>query len=123
MKFDATDHKEFFHDLTENGMHIFSRKHANSPGFYHNAFPSFRDLDISEIKESDRITIRAFFPMSKTAQPQIDSGYIDLEVEWVDHNAKKVFGNILTQLPATFALSKGTTIELDLDEILFLQER
>ena len=96
MKFDANDHKEFFHDLAENGMHIFSRKHAKHPGFYPNAFPSLPDLDISEIKENDRITIRAFFPTNKTAMPQIDSGYIDLEVESVDHAAKKVFGNILT---------------------------
>ncbi len=123
MKFDAHDHKEFFNDLTEDGFHVFSRQHAKSAGFYPNAFPSYPELDISDIKDGDTITIRAFFPTSKTAMPQIDSGHIDLEVEYVDHDAKTVFGNILTELPATFALSKGTTIEVNLDEVLFVQDR
>ena len=123
MKFDANDHSEFFQDLTENGYHIFSRQQAKDRDFYPNAFPSFPELDIADIKVRDRITVRAFFSTSKTAKPQIDSGHIDLEVEYVDHEAKKVFGDILTELPATFALSKGTTIELDLDEVLFKQNR
>ncbi len=123
MKFDANDHKAFFNDLTEDGFHIFSRQHAKNPGFYPNSFPSYPELNISDIKESDTITIRAFFPKSKTAMPQIDGGHIDLEVEYVDHDTKKVFGNILTELPPTFALSKGTTIELNLDEVLFVQDR
>ena len=123
MKFDANDHKAFFDDLTEDGFHIFSRQHAKSRGFYPNSFPSYPEVDVSAIKESDTITIRAFFPTSKTATPQIDSGHIDLEVEHVDHDAKKVFANILTDLPATFALSKGTTIELNLAEILSVQDR
>ena len=123
MKFDANDHKAFFNDLTEDGFHIFSRQHAKSPGFYPSSFPSYPELDISDIKESDTITIRLFFPTSKTSMPQIDSGHIDLEVEYVDNDAKKVFGNILTEVPATFALSKGTTIELNFDEVLFVQDR
>ncbi len=123
MKFDANDHKAFFNDLTEDGFHIFSRQHAKSPGFYPNSFSSYPELDISDIKESETITIRAFFPKSKTAKPQIDSGHIDLEVEYVDRDAKTVFGNILTELPATFALSKGTTFEVNLDEVLLVQDR
>ena len=123
MKFDANDHKAFFNDLTEDGFHVFSRQYAKDPGFYPNPFPSHPELDISDIEEGDTITIRAFFPTSKTAMPPIDSGHIDLEVEHVDHDAKKVFGNILTVLPATFALSKGNSIELNLDEVLFVKDR
>ncbi len=123
MKFDANDHKAFFDDLSEDGFHIFGRQHAKISGFYPNPFPSYPELGISDIKESDTITIRAFFPTSKTAMPQIDSGHIDLEVEYVDHDAKKIFGNILTELPATVSLSKGTTLELTLDEVLFIQDR
>jgi hypothetical protein len=123
MKFDAKDHKDFFNDLTEDRFHIFSRQHAKSTGFYPNSFPSYPELDITDIKDSDTITIRAFFSTSKTAMPKIDSGHIDLEVEYVDHDAKTVFGNIVTELPATFALSKGTTIEVNLDEVLFIQDR
>jgi hypothetical protein len=123
MKFDAKNHKDFFNDLTEDRFHIFSRQHAKSAGFYPNSFPSYPELDITDIKDSDTITIRAFFSTSKTAMPKIDSGHIDLEVEYVDHDAKTVFGNIVTELPATFALSKGTTIEVNLDEVLFIQDR
>jgi hypothetical protein len=123
MKFDAHDHKEFFNDLTEDGFHIFSRQHAKRPGFYPNSFPSYSELDCSDLSESDIITIRAFFRTSNAAVPRIDGGHIDLEVEYVDHDAEKVFGNILTELPAMFALSKGTTVELNFDEVLFVQDR
>ncbi len=123
MKFDANDHKAFFNDLTDEGFHIFSRQHAQSAGFYPNAFPWYPELDISDIKDGDTITIRAFFPTSKTAIPTIDSGHIDLKVEYVDRDAKTVFGNILTELPTAFALSKGTTIEVNLDEVLSVQDR
>ena len=123
MKFDANAHKAFFTDITEDGFHIFGRQHTKTPGFYPNVFPSYPELDISDIKEGDTITIRAFFPTSKKAMPHIDSGHIDLEVKYVDHDAKKVFGNILTELPAAFAISKGNSIELNLDEILFVQDR
>jgi len=122
MKFDAINHQAFFDDLTENRYHIFSRKHAKNEGFYPNEFPSYDELDISDIKEGDTVTIRAFFPTSKTAMPQIDSGHIDLEVEYVDQHAKTLFGNILTELPATFELSKGTSIEVALDEVLLRQD-
>lgn len=123
MKFDAIKHKAFFGDLAENQFHIFSRQHAKNQGFYPNDFPSYHELDISDIEEGDTITIRVFFPTSKSAMSQIDSGHIDLEVEHVDQDAKTVFGNILTELPATFALSKGTTIEVELDEVLLRQDR
>lgn len=123
MKFDAREHKAFFDDLTEEGFHIFSRRLANCDGFYPNAFPAYPEIQISDIREGDTITIRAFFPIGKTAMPRIDSGKIDLEVEYIDQGAKIVFGNILTELPATFALSKGTTVEVNLDEVLSVQNR
>lgn len=121
MKFDAEDFKDFFTHLAENGYHIFSRELARRGGFYPNPFPSIPGLDVGDLKPNDKITIRVFFPVDKTPMPRVDSGYIDLEVEHVDPDTQKVFANILTELPKTFALSKGTTIELDLDEILTRQ--
>jgi hypothetical protein len=121
MLFDANDHKEFFDDISKEGFHIFSRRHAKTSGFYPNEFPSYPEIKISKIKVGDAITIRAFFPTSKAAKPRIDSGYIDLEVEHLDRDAKTLFGNILTELPPTFALAKGTSIELDIDEVLFVR--
>jgi hypothetical protein len=123
MKFNPDDFEAFFNELAEDGFHIFSREHAQQPGFYPNAFPSYPEIDMADIKEGDKITIRAFFTMSKTPRPQIDSGSIDLEVESVDLDSKKLFANILTELPATFPLSQGTTIELHVDEVLFIQDR
>ena len=61
MSFDATDHEAFFNDLAEDGFHIFSRRHAKTDGFYPNAFPTHPELDLSDIKEEDIITVRAFF--------------------------------------------------------------
>ena len=123
MIFSENDHKEFFDDIAQQGFHIFGRRNAEVIGFYPNTFPEYPMLDISEIKDGDRITIRAFFPRSKSKRSHIDSGQIDLEVEYVDRKTKKVMGNILTELPSTFALSKNTTIELNLDEILYIQNR
>ena len=123
MKFQTSEHETFFNDIREEGFHIFSRQHAKKPGFYPNTIPSYPDVSISEIKDGDIITIRAFFPVSKAAMPQIDSGQIDLEVECVDHDAKTLFGNILTEFPEMFALAKGTSIELNLDEVLSVEGR
>ena len=122
MRFNANDFQAFFDELTRNGFHIFSREHAKKQDFYPNAFPAYPEVDIAHVREGDRITIRAFFAADKTPTPRVDSGYIDLEVEYVDREAKKLFANILTELPAGFRLSQGTTIELDVDEVLFLQD-
>jgi len=121
MRFDAENHKEFFNDIIEEGFHIFSRQHARIPGFYPNSFPSYPELDSSDVEENYIITIRAFFATSKMSMPQIDSGQIDLEVEYVDRDTNTIFGNILTELPPTFTLSKGSTIELTIDEVLVVQ--
>jgi len=123
MEFSENDHKELFADITQEGFHIFNRRCAEIPGFYPNKFPSYPTLDISDIKEGDRITIRAFFAITKDIILQVDSGHIDLEVEHVDRNTQKISGNIVTELPSTFALSKNTSIEIDFDEVLYKQDR
>ena len=122
MRFDETDHKAFFNDLAEDGFHIFSRRHAKTASFYPNAFPPHPELNLSDIKEEHIITIRAFFSTDTTSMPRIDSGHIVLEVECVDHDDQKIFANILTELPEAFALSRGTSIELDIDEVLSVQD-
>ena len=76
MKFAANDHQEFFHDVAEDGFHIFSRQQAKVRDYHPNAFPAYPEFDISDIKERDRITIRAFISTSKTAKPTVESGHI-----------------------------------------------
>lgn len=115
--FDATHHEQFFSDLANEGFHIFSRRNAKIAGYYPNSFPSFPELDIADIRVGDTLTVRAFFG-AKSALSRIDSGHMDLVVEHVDRDAETIFGNIVTELPAGFALAKGTTIELSLDEVL-----
>ena len=123
MKFDARDHRAFFNDLAEEGFHFFSRRNAKCADFYPNAFPSYPEFAISDIKDGDIIVIRAFFSTSKAVMPSIESGHIDLEVEYVYRDTEIVLGNILTELPAAFALSRGTSIEVNLDEVLSVRRR
>ncbi|MFN0198721.1 MAG: hypothetical protein ACKVT0_18395 [Planctomycetaceae bacterium] len=123
MTIDPRDHQEFFDDVDENRYHIFSRRNAAKPGFYPNAFPAYPEIAIEDVCEGDQITVRTFFAVGRSKPPRIDSGEMTLEVESVDREAKTLFGNILTELPATFALAKETTIELDIDEVLFVHNR
>lgn len=118
MTFDSRNHKAFFKDINEHGFHIFSRRHAKVPGFYPNAFPAFPEIDISDLNEDDTITVRAFFRIGKSSTPRVDSGQMDLQVKRVDRDAKRILGEILTELPPMFVLSKGASIELGLDEVL-----
>ena len=118
MLFSENDHEVFFNDIAQNGYHIFSRQHASVSGFYPNEFPDYPEIDISEIQIGDNVTIRAFFPSNQSTRSNIDSGQISLEVEYVDIKAKTIMGNIITELPSHFPISKNTTIELSIDEVL-----
>ena len=122
MKFDARDHEAFITDLNEDGFHIYSRKSADTPGFYPPPRLDYPEIDLSNLKEGDQITVRAFFCVGKVPNANIDSGLMHLDVEHVDHENKMLFGNILTELPPDFALAKNTSIELAFDEVLSVQD-
>ncbi len=123
MIFDAENFTPFFNDVIAKGFHIYSRKHAKEAKFYPNAFSSIPPIAIADLNPGDRITIRAFFAIGKSLRPRVDSGYLDLEVEYVDLDSNSVFANIITDLPTAFSLAKGTTIELDIDEVLYKPSR
>ncbi|MEJ2689819.1 MAG: hypothetical protein P8130_07695 [Deltaproteobacteria bacterium] len=108
--------ESFYDDILEDGYHIFSREKARIAGFYPNQFPDYPDVILSELSIGDRITIRAFFPVGSGDPPQVDGGYIDLEIEHIESD--HVLAVIKTQLPEEFALSSGETIEIRQDEIL-----
>ena len=122
MKFGMDDHKAFMDDLNSEGYHIYGRRNAQDPTFYPNQFPHYPELQLVDIEERDLITIRAFFVDKQSALPRIDSGQINLEVEWVDHDEEKVWGNIVMDLPKHYALARGTSIELEIDEVLFIHD-
>ena len=73
----------------------------------------------SDLKVDDRVTSRIFFVISKHPVLQVDGGYIDFEIEAIENGV--IYGNILTLLPKSFPLAKGTTLELDINEILYKQ--
>lgn len=123
MTFDSRDHQEFFDDIDENRFHIFSRRNAAKPGFYPNAFPAYPEIAIDDVRVGDCITVRAFFAVGRSKPPRIDSGEMTLEIESVDRDERLLLANILTELPESFALAKGTSIELDLDEVLIVHRR
>ena len=112
--------KSFYDDITTDGYHIFSRTSAKIKGFYPNQFPDYPGAKLSELSVGDRITVRAFFPVGSGEPPRVDGGYIDLEIERMDE--PRVLAVIQTQLPGNFVLSKGDSIEIREDEILYETE-
>ena len=51
---------------------------------------------------------------------RVDGGYVDLKIELVEKNS--AMGSIITELPKEFALSKGESIEVFEEEILYKSE-
>ena len=121
MTFDSREHGAFFQELKQEGYHILSRSLVAEAGFYPNNFPPFPRIALEDIQENQTITIRAFFATGDKQQPNVESGIISLEVEFVDREKQSVFADIVTALPSRFALARGTTIELNADEILSIE--
>ena len=106
----------FFKELRKDGYHIFSRKNAQKPDYYPKELPDFPAVNIKDLKEDERITIRVFFKIGSGKNMRVDSGYVDLEVELVEDDS--IMAVILTDLPEEFELSNGDSIDLYADEIL-----
>ena len=113
----SVNESKVFDDVIENGPHIFSLNHANTPNFYPNQFPKYPGVKVSYLVVGDRITIRVFFCIGSGEPLQIDSGLIDLEVELIETD--HIFGEIVTVLPSHFPLETGSSLEITEDEILY----
>lgn len=107
----------FFKDIREDGFHIYNLEYAEIPNYYPEEMPDYPGVSLKELKENDIITIRVFFGIGSGEDMRVDGGYLDLRVELVD--ADKVLAVIITELPDEFALSKGESIELFPEEILY----
>ena len=105
-------------EIEQNGFAIFSRIRHQIPGYYPNVLSQYREIAIEDLKDGDVVIFRAFFPIIKGER--IDSGIIEGEIELVQD--KEIWVNILTRLPDSFPLQKGTSIELRIDEILEIPE-
>lgn len=62
-------------------------------------------------------TIRVFFRVGKGKDFRVDSGLIDLRVEFIEEG--KVLAVITTQLPKEFSLRTGDLIDVYEEEILY----
>lgn len=110
------DESPFFHEIVEEGYHVFSLTNAKTPGYYPNQFPDYPGVKLSSLLVGDQITVRVFFLVGSGENVRADGGYIDLEVEVVETD--HIIGRILTKLPKHFALETGTSLEIREDEIL-----
>lgn len=110
----------FFKEVRKDGYHIFSRKNARKPEYYPKELPDYPAIDLKDLKEDDRITIRVFFKIGSGETMRVDGGYINLEIELVEDNG--IMGVVLTELPKEFALGHGESIEVFEDEILYKVE-
>lgn len=111
----------FFSDVKEDGYHIYNLKNAKKPNYYPPELPIYPGVALKDLKEDDVITIRAFFGIGKGKNMRVESGYIDLQVEFVGED--RVLANILTDLPEEFALKTGESIEVFQEEILYKVEQ
>ena len=111
----------FFSEIKQDGYHIYSLKNANKPNYHPPELPQYPGVALKDLKEEDVITIRAFFGIGKGKNMLVESGYIDIQVEFVDQNS--VIGAILTELPDHFALKTGESIEVFEQEILYKVEQ
>ena len=111
----------FFSDIREDGYHIYSLSNAKKPNYYPSELPDYPGVALKNLKEQNVITIRVLFGIGKAKNMRVESGYIDIQVEFVDKNS--VIGAILTELPDQFALKTGESIEVFQEEILYKVEQ
>jgi len=110
----------FFKDIREDGYHIYSLNNANKPNFYPPEIPDYPGVNLSDLQEDDTITIRVFFGIGSGKKMRVDGGHVDLKIEVVEKDS--AMGLICTELPKEFPLSKGESIEIYEDEILYKSE-
>ena len=110
----------FFSDIKEGGYHIYSLKNAKKSNFYPPEMPDYPGVNLKDLEEDDIITIRVFFGIGSGKKMRVDGGYVDLKIEVVEKDS--AMGSIITELPKEFALSKGESIEVFEEEILYKSE-
>ncbi|MFC2131761.1 hypothetical protein ACFLSQ_10030 [Bacteroidota bacterium] len=106
---------EIMKEIEQKGYHILNT--SLPKGSYPNEFskfPTLKDIKIGEI-----YVLRLFVKMPNKILQNIDSGLIDVEI--IDKSQNRYTAKILTLLPDFFPLSKGKSIEIKKEEILYQQ--
>ncbi|MFH1051410.1 MAG: hypothetical protein V1779_10845 [bacterium] len=102
-------------EIEDRGYHILNQSLPSNS--YPNKFPKFKKLD--EIKIGKIYTIRLFIRITNSRYPTIDSGLVDIKI--TRKTKDNYIGEILTLLPDSFPLTKGQSINLKKEEILYEQ--
>ena len=110
----------FFSDIKEDGYHIYSLNNAKKPNYYPPELPDYPGVALKDLREDDVITIRAFLGIGKGKNMRVESGHIDLRVEFVEKD--RLMGAIITELSGKFVLSTGESIEVFPEEVLYKAE-
>lgn len=114
---DHLSEPSYFKDIREDGFHIYNLDNAEMPNYYPDELPDFPGVALKELKEDDIITVWVYFGIGSGDDMRVDGGYLDLRIEFVD--VEKVLAAVITELPDEFALSKGESIEVFPEEILY----
>jgi hypothetical protein len=107
----------FFKDVREDGYHVLDLRNLKDPNYYPEELPDYPGVNTKNLEIDDVITIRVFFKVGKGKDFRVDSGLIDLRVEFIEEG--KVLAVITTQLPKEFSLGTGDSIDVYEEEILY----
>lgn len=111
---------EYFVDIRENGYHVYNLENAETPGYYPEDFQDYPGVSLKELQPGDIITIRVYFGVGSGMEMEVDSGYVDLQVQELE--VDRVVAVIVSELPEEYALSQGESLEVFEEEILCKNE-
>jgi hypothetical protein len=109
----GTFSKEILEELNKKRYHFLNT--SLSEDNYPNKFPAFKK--ISEIKIGKIYTVRAFIKLKPGINSNVDSGLMDINI--IRKTDDYYEGEILTNLPKNFPLSKGQIVNFKKEEILY----
>lgn len=114
------DEPPFYAEIRQDGYHIYSLENAQIPNYYPEEPQDYPGVSVNDLEEGDIITVRVFFGVGAGEEMEVDSGYVDLRVEYVDID--RVSAVIVSELPEEYVLSQGDSIEVFEEELLYRNE-
>ena len=111
---------QYYSDIRENGYHIYSFENAEDPDYYQEDLQDYPGIRLKELQPGEIITIRAYFGVGSGVEMEVDSGFVDLQVEHIE--VDRVLAVIVSELPEEYVLSQGDSLEVFEEEILCKNE-
>lgn len=110
----------YYTEIRQEGYHIYNLDNAEIPNYYPDLPQDYPGVYLKELTVGDIITIRVYFGIGSGEEMEVDSGYVDLQVNEIEID--KVVATIVSELPEEYTLSLGDTIDLYEEEILCINE-